>query len=349
MTKSLGTRSLENRIVKLVLSALLVCCSSFTAAHHSRFGVFDTNQTIDIEGTLTHLKWSNPHVQFEVEVTDSNGVTQLWKIEATAVSMLRSRGLDRDFLHIGDQIRIAGHPTNSGEPEMLAMNLLLNDGTEVLLDRQATPYFTNLGNGQFLESVFDAEAEELARASADGIFRVWSKVLTDPTAFPMFKGRYPLNDSAAQAKASWNPDPDQQLSCWTKSMPMLMITPHPIEFSQQGDNILMSFEEDDARRLIYMNVAEQNSSTAMGFSRGSWQGDTLVVETTNIDAAYFDEQGTPIGEDIRLVERFTLSEDEQRLDYRITFFDPETFTEPFDLTSYWVWNPERSVQRWDCE
>lgn len=347
------TSSIRNRPTKLILSALLICCSTFAVAHHSRFGVFDTARTIDIEGTLTDLKWSNPHVQFEAEVTDDQGVTQLWKIEATAVSMLRSRGLDRDFLHLGDQIRIAGHPTNNGEPEMLAMNLLLNDGTEVLLDRQATPYFANLGNGQFLESVFDAETEERARASADGIFRTWSTVLTDSASFPMFKGRYPMNETAAQIRADWNPDPEQQLGCWAKDMPLLMVSPHPIEFSQEGENIRMRFEEDDAERLIHVNANQQSvaqrAASSMGYSTGSWEGSTLVVETTNIDAEAFDDVGTPVGEDIRLVERFTLSEDEERLDYRITFFDSETFTESFDLTRYWVWNPERSVQEWDCE
>ena len=291
-------------------------------------------------------------MQFEAEVTDSDGNVQLWKIEATAVSMLRSRGLDREFLHVGEQIKIAGHPTNSGHPEMLAMNLLLSDGTEVLLDRGATPYFANVGSGQFLESVFNAETAEQARATADGIYRVWSTVLNDLASFPMFRGQYPLRDEAAQIKASWNPDPEQQLSCWSKDMPILMVTPHPIEFSQQGENILMRFEEDDAERLIHMNPAmgsRPSGATSMGYSVGSWEGNTLVVETTGIDAAAFDDQGTPVSEDIRLVERFTLSEDEERLDYRITFYDSEIFTENFDLTRYWVWKPERAVQPWDCE
>lgn len=341
-----------NRFSILTLSALLILFSSFSSAHHSRYGVFETDRTIEIEGIITEVKWSNPHVQFEAEVTDSNGLAQLWTIEAASVSTLRSRGLDQEFLHIGDRIRIAGYPTISGVPEILGMNLLLSDGTEVLLDRRSTPYFANLGNGQFLESAFDEEVTERARATAEGIFRVWSSELNDPASFPMFKGDYPLTDEAAQIRDNWEQNSEERLYCWEKDMPFLMITPHPIEFSMQGENILMRFEEDDAQRLIHMSATEipaQIEPSSMGLSVGSWQGETLVVDTTNIDASIFDYDGTPIGEDIRLVERFTLSSDEQRLDYRVTFFDDETFTGPFDLTKYWLWKPERTVQEWNCE
>lgn len=340
-----------NRLSILTVSALLLLCSSLSFAHHSRFGVFETDRTIEIEGVITEVKWSNPHVQFEAEVTDSNGAAQLWTIEAASVSTLRSRGLDQEFLHIGDRIRISGYPSITGIPEILGMNLLLNDGTEVLLDRKATPYFANMGNGQFLESVFDEDVMERARASAEGIFRVWSSNLNDSASFPMFKGVYPLTEEAAQTRDNWQQNSDERLDCWVKDMPFVMMTPHPIEFSKQGENILMTFEEDDAERLIHMNASgpEQSGASSMGFSVGSWEENTLVVETTRIDATIFDYNGTPIGEDIRVVERFTLSPDEQRLDHRVTYYDDETFTEPFDLTKYWLWKPERTVQEWDCE
>lgn len=341
-----------NRLSILTLSALLLLFSSLSSAHHSRFGVFETDLTIEIEGVITEVKWSNPHVQFQAEVTDSSGVAQLWMIEAASVSTLRSRGLDQDFLHIGDRIKIAGYPSITGAPEILGMNLLLNEGTEVLLDRKATPYFANAGNGQFLEPTFDPDVVAKARATADGIFRVWSSELNDPASFPMFKGEYPLTDEAAQSRDNWQSDSSERLYCWVKDMPFLMMTPHPVEFSKQGENILMRFEEDDAERLIYMSASDlsgQSGASSMGLSVGSWEEETLVVETTNIDAEIFDYDGTPIGEDIRLVERFTLSPNEQRLDYRVTFYDDETFSEPFDLTKYWTWKPERTVEEWNCE
>lgn len=339
------------RIALLVVVALELNVMSLHA-HHSRYGVYQTEDKVEIDAVLTRIKWSNPHVQFDADVIGKDGKVQNWKIEATAISTLRTRGIDRAFLREGDEVRIAGYLATSGKPEMLAYNLLLADGTEVLIDLKAEPYFTSTDSNKLLESAYDAEAKENAEAKAEGIFRVWSTVLSDPASFPMFKGGYPLTELAQTEKENWQPDPQKQLNCWAKDMPLLMVTPHPFEFTHQGDHYLMRFEEDDAQRLIHMNNSNQANeitSNSMGYSVGSWQGNTLVVETSNIDAQAFDDVGTPISNDFRLVERFSLSEDQQRLDYQVTYFDSETFTEPFELNRYWVWRPERSVQSWDCD
>lgn len=342
---------MKKKIILLV-GMFLSCFSTFISAHHSRYGVFDSDTLIEVEAILTEIKWSNPHVQFAGDVTNNEGATQNWKIESTAVSMLRSRGIDRQFLNIGDTVKVAGYAAVNGEPEMLALNLLLADGTEVLIDNKATPYFASADSNKELESVYDSAITEKAIADADGIFRVWSAVVTDPASFPMFKGGYPVTQAAQETQQNWQPDPEQQLSCWAKDMPILMVTPHPIEFLRQGDNILMKFEEDDAQRLIHMSNESQGAeitASSMGYSVGSWQDNTLIVETAHIAAQAFDDRGTPVSDNIRLVERFTISDDEKRLDYQISFFDPETFTDTFDLTRYWVWRPERTVQSWDCE
>ena len=70
-----------------------------------------------------------------------------------------------------------------------------------------------------------------------------------------------------------------------------------------------------------------------GDARGRWDGDTLVVESTNFTAkrASF-EPGAPValgtGDTLRLVERFTQL-DADTLLYEYTVDDPATFTTPF--------------------
>jgi|MEHZ01.4.fsa_nt_MEHZ011011141.1_1 hypothetical protein len=327
--------------------ALLI--STVAYGHHSTLGTFDPDQTISIEGTITDFRWSNPHVRLEVAVTDTSGNIEDWEIELSALSMLRTRGLDQEILHIGDTIQVAGNPARGGLPAMAGNNLLLMDGREVLVDRGSTPYFTDPDNDQTLQPVFDNQVAEQARDSADGIFRVWSTILD--SSFPMFRGGYPLTEAAAATKESWVPDIEVQLSCWEKDMPFLMITPHPIEFVQQGEDILIRFEEDDAERRIHMGEQNQNSDDSwgpLGYSSGAWEANTLVVETANIDAAAFDDLGTPMDKNIRLTERFTLSDDQQRLDYHIRIVDPVTFTQPVDLSRYFVWRPELQVNEWNC-
>ena len=73
----------------------------------------------------------------------------------------------------------------------------------------------------------------------------------------------------------------------------------------------------------------------VGYSVGHWEGDTLVVETSHIDWNYFFF-GFGLGDDVEVVERITLGEDQSRLDYTAVFTDPETFTEPARVERYWL-------------
>ena len=73
----------------------------------------------------------------------------------------------------------------------------------------------------------------------------------------------------------------------------------------------------------------------LGSSRGRWEGDTLVVETTNFTAntASFSPsvvQSIGSGETLHLIERFSRLDDETLL-YEYTVDDPVTFTRPFTV------------------
>ena len=68
----------------------------------------------------------------------------------------------------------------------------------------------------------------------------------------------------------------------------------------------------------------------LGDSRGHWEGDTLVVETTNFTGKANTRMQTVYGgsDNLRLVERFTRI-DADTIDYRYTFEDPKEFTKPW--------------------
>jgi hypothetical protein len=80
-----------------------------------------------------------------------------------------------------------------------------------------------------------------------------------------------------------------------------------------------------------------------GDSRGRWQGNTLVVETTNFTdktptfqlptmlATATESGAVGTGKDMHLIERFTQIS-ESRLDYEYTITDPNTFVQPFTVS-----------------
>jgi len=71
--------------------------------------------------------------------------------------------------------------------------------------------------------------------------------------------------------------------------------------------------------------------TYMGDRRGHWEGNTLVVETTNFvgDRVGIGDRGDGVkySESLRLVERFTRVS-ESTIQYEATINDPKTFTAP---------------------
>ena len=84
----------------------------------------------------------------------------------------------------------------------------------------------------------------------------------------------------------------------------------------------------------------------MGDARGRWEGDTLVVESTN----FTDKTavgGSAHSRALRLTERFTRI-DPEMIDYEITVNDPETFTRPFTMRMTITQQPDYQIYEYAC-
>jgi len=97
---------------------------------------------------------------------------------------------------------------------------------------------------------------------------------------------------------------------------------------QTRDTVVLFSENVHEFRLISLDGSPHFPDSVRfwsGDSRGHWEGDTLVVDTTNFKAE-LDSLGVSKGFD--LVERFTrISPDEIR--YEMTFNDPDTWVKPW--------------------
>ena len=134
-------------------------------------------------------------------------------------------------------------------------------------------------------------------------------------------------------------------------MPRVNHGPHPHQFIEDGDDILLLAEEFYLTRTIHMNSdvdPETVPASHLGYSVGRWEDDnTLVIETTRIDWPYLDLTGAPQSQDISVLERLTLSDDQSRLDYHLTITDPAFLTEPATLNRYWL-ALEGELQHYEC-
>jgi hypothetical protein len=83
-----------------------------------------------------------------------------------------------------------------------------------------------------------------------------------------------------------------------------------------------------------------------GDSRGRWEGQTLVIETTNFttELIFRQKRGVAVsGENVRLIERLTpLSAD--FIEYAVTVDDPTTWTRPWTAVTTWKRSGDRMFE-----
>ncbi len=78
----------------------------------------------------------------------------------------------------------------------------------------------------------------------------------------------------------------------------------------------------------------------MGDARGHWEGDTLVVETTNFDPLTVYRGATP--ERLKLTERFRRVADD-KVAWSVTMDDPTTWTAPWTIAMALTLDPQQSL------
>ena len=132
---------------------------------------------------------------------------------------------------------------------------------------------------------------------------------------------------------------DSTRSCLPYGMPrqMLTVAQYPTEIIQTEDRITILVElHNDVRRIYLDGRAPPDGlrPTWMGYSVGRWEGESLVVTTTDIR-----EQGLPRPQsrDLTLQERFTFIEGQAgpMIELEITHEDPRVYSRPFTLKTYY--------------
>jgi len=98
--------------------------------------------------------------------------------------------------------------------------------------------------------------------------------------------------------------------------------------------IVMSWERSGDFRVIPLfdrPPLPEQVKLHNGDSRGHWEGNTLVIETSNLnDWSWFDSKGSFHTDAMTLVERLTVK-DQKTIDYKVTVTDPQAYTQPWTM------------------
>jgi hypothetical protein len=126
---------------------------------------------------------------------------------------------------------------------------------------------------------------------------------------------------------------DPTAHCFVAGVPRSMYTPSPYQFIQTPGYLVMLFERMSWRQVPLDGRAHipDNVRLWMGDSVGHWEGDTLVVDTTNLNGkAWMNEVGDVLSYAAHVVERIT-PVDADNITYRATVTDPVAFTRPWTI------------------
>ena len=128
-----------------------------------------------------------------------------------------------------------------------------------------------------------------------------------------------------------NEDPARR--CFLPGVPRITYMPFPFRLMQTADHVVMTYEFAHTVRIIYTDGSPHPlpNDFWMGDSRGHWEGDTLVVDTTHFNGqTWFDAAGNFHSDALHVVERYTPTSS-FHIDYQVRVEDETVFTRPWTM------------------
>lgn len=102
------------------------------AAHHAFAANYDMDNVGTVEGIVEEVVWANPHVHYYIQVMGEEGTTELWDGEAANLSILASRGWERNTIRVGDAIRVTGALGRDGIRRIQMRQVVRADGSPLV-------------------------------------------------------------------------------------------------------------------------------------------------------------------------------------------------------------------------
>ncbi len=120
------------RLLTLVAAAafLPAVVIGTVSAHHST-AIYDSDNPIELSGTVVEWRFTNPHCIIIFEVTDSSGDSVIWSLEGGNTAGMFRRGWTPMTLKAGDKLTVRVRPLRSGVPGGNYSNPRWEDGTPV--------------------------------------------------------------------------------------------------------------------------------------------------------------------------------------------------------------------------
>ena len=120
----------------------LVLAAAPLYAHHAFSSEFDADKPLQLSGTVSKMEWVNPHAWIHIEVKKPDGQVEEWMIEGGTPNTLMRRGVSRDTLKIGTEVKVTGYQAKDGSNRANGRDITYPDGRKLFLGSTGTgaPY-----------------------------------------------------------------------------------------------------------------------------------------------------------------------------------------------------------------
>ena len=114
------------------------------------------------------------------------------------------------------------------------------------------------------------------------------------------------------------------------------MAPVPFKIVQTDKLVVLVYEAFNLWRQVHLDnreFADDLNPSWLGYSKGRWEGDTLVVETRGLNGKqWLDHGGLPTSDKLTVIERFRRP-NFGRLEIELTITDPTYYTKPWTVTT----------------
>jgi hypothetical protein len=350
---------MTTRLIGLSLAGLLGATSA--AAHHG-FGTFAMNEDIELTGVVTKLDFVNPHAWLNFTVAGQEGA---YRCEMRSATTLRRSGWTPEMFAAGTRVTIHGSPDRTDPRACYVSTLIFADGSSLDRYGQRIPAKPTAERAARLASgepniSGDWAAEQLVMTDSqgrDGTLVPLSQVGTfargglpegqreipgargtpeaaagrDAFARPPAVGVVELTDAGRAAMQALLDVPRAERSCMTGSILSDWGGEGVNRIAQMRDTITLRYGRLGLERTIHMGAKAHPASiepSRTGHSIGSWEGDTLVVDTVGFLPGTLTGT-TPHSDALHVVERFTLDAGSMALKREYSAEDSAYFTKPY--------------------
>jgi hypothetical protein len=304
---------------------LLAGASAPALAHHSFSAEFDPDKTAELKGEIAQVWFNNPHVRYRLTTKADDGSAQDWELQVSSITALAQVGWRANTLKVGDAVTVSGQLGRNGVKKLYVRSVVRPDGSRVATGRGDTnvpdPNQVHVTAGKTFGY---GKTRTDYPIDISGPWRNnyhWRVTVDDlepkPTPFT------PEGKRVFESLDHWQ---DPALRCLPLGLPRLIGSPYNMEIVDAGDHYLFIYVEHNTPRRVWMDGRKPSADTqdsTLGFSVGRWDGDALVIETTNLLPAWLDGSGLPMkGEGTRIVERYDYGADRLAVERTITIHDP---------------------------